>query len=605
MRPGMGGGMPPGMGGGMPPGMGGGMPPGMGGGMGGGLGGLPFMQGQTPAEEEITLSPLYVIAVVETKNAITPAMVNLIQAGRLQSLRVDTKWGTTHLQQSKAIEFTPLELANRSVPGLVKRFEAKNREVHNTKDGKAGADELLKLAEWCLNNGLLNDYVKVMDEVVQADPNHRIAVAYQKVQAELARPAAPNKDQADWKSKLGMETYKITEKEKGHYTLLHTFSSNEAPEVQSRLNRLEDAFRSFYYWWAMKLNEPKDMPVVPPQRLLAIVVAKEPEFSRMHQIFESATVVADGFCARRDNLLIFSASRRDQPYTDLRSLVEPHLLQGDGAQFLRGKGDPYLQTAMLMLKALEQDGEIAAVSHDGSRQLLAASGLLPRNVAVPHWIQFGVGSFFGTPKGSPWPTVGGANASLIENNNYLLSYQVWSKAKKLDEPKVALERVVTDHYFRMSKGDNDKLGLLKARTLSWALTFFLAQRKTDGLRRYYKELSKLPRDLEFDEPILLSCFARAFDLAEVNNPSKVNMAKLTQLANEWHDYMSLTPLPAEINVVLQKLHASQKNELKAQQGNNPQGAGANVFPGGNFPQPGPNPGVPQPGANPAGKGDMN
>src|SRR6185437_3746673 len=64
------------------------------------------------------------------------------------------------------------------------------------------------------------------------------------------------------------------------------------------------------------------------------------------------------------------------------------------------------QMLSLMLKALEQEAELATVSHEVSRQLLFASGLLPRNVAVPEWALFGVGSFFETPLQSPWPTIG-------------------------------------------------------------------------------------------------------------------------------------------------------------------------------------------------------
>src|SRR5262249_39606632 len=79
----------------------------------------------------------------------------------------------------------------------------------------------------------------------------------------------------------------------------------------------------------------------------------------------------------------------------------------------------------------------------------------------------------------------------------------------------------------------------KARTLSWALTFFLANKRPDGLKRYHEELKKLPRDLEFDADTLLVTFARAFDCLDAARPNLADRTKLEKLANEWHDYLML------------------------------------------------------------------
>src|SRR5204862_549432 len=54
------------------------------------------------------------------------------------------------------------------------------------------------------------------------------------------------------------------------------------------------------------------------------------------------------------------------------------------------------QTNALLLKALAEDGENAAVSYSGTRQLLVGSGLLAQNVELPLWVQSGMGSFFQT-----------------------------------------------------------------------------------------------------------------------------------------------------------------------------------------------------------------
>jgi hypothetical protein len=527
----------------------------------------------------VELSPLYVIAVVETTNS--PNYNNLLN--KSMSVRITHHWGITHLKelpkannpQAKTIEYFPLILNKRPVPSVAKTFEVDYQKAHKD-GGKATAEQLLGLAEQALSHGLLTDFTRVMDELVAADKDSAVSRAYQQVQADLAQPAAPNPDVAAWKTKLGIEVYRPLDNEQGHYTLLH---SGPDLEAKARLARLESTCRSFYYWYAL---HGKALPV-PHERLLAIVVGQPDElFPRTHQIFGAMPLVADGFYARRDNLVIFSGDPRDDSYKELKTAVTAGEAKsgGDTSGLLKGRGDESLQTAMLMLKALEQDAEVAAVTQEGSRQMLASSGLLPRHVEVPDWVEFGTGSFFGTAQASPWPSLGGACSSLLDQNNYLATYKVWSKSKNklLDEPKLALERVVTDFYFRQAKGSKDKVLMHRARTLSWALTFYLARQKLDGLLRYYEELSKLPRDLEFDDKVLLACFARAFELVEVKKPDTIDAAKFGKFARDWNENINLTTLEPAVNESLEELRKAAQNKPKV--GGNPAnpGGGGNKGP---------------------------
>ncbi len=80
--------------------------------------------------------------------------------------------------------------------------------------------------------------------------------------------------------------------------------------------------------------------------------------------------------------------------------------------------------------------------------------------------------------------------------------------------------------------------------MAWSLTYFLAEKKTDGLFRYFAELNNMPRDLEFDDAALLACFGRAFDLMDSASPTQVNPGKLSKLANEWYQFIHYTNLEA-------------------------------------------------------------
>jgi hypothetical protein len=546
------------------------------------MGGLPMgLGGMGPAgvgpgedPEDVEISPLYVIAVIDLK---VPPDYRYMSAQAKQNglaCKIIHKWGTTWLKAPvpqpgvpPVIEYAPLTKANKPVPSISKEFENRLRVLHQE---KPAADTWADLAEWTLRHGLMTKFHEVMDEFGKAYPDNEVVKAYKKMKADLERPAASNRQAADWKSRLNIPTYKIAEPEQGHYTLLHNSGSNNAPEVVSRLTRMEDAFASFYYWMALRLQDKADKVKVPQERLLAILVPQAREFDRIHDLLDDQPLVADGFYARRDNLLVLSALPRSQAYEDLKNLAGPALQGGNVGQLLNGKGDNDLQTLALVMKALEEDGELATVSHETPRQLLAASGLLARHVAAPRWAEFGMGGFFGTSRGSPWQTLGSPSTSLLEADNYLYTYKVWRKAKKLDDPKTALEKVVTDGYFRMAQEDKENVAAEKARATAWALTYFLAQRKTPELLAYYGELSRLPRDLEFDDQVLLRCFARAFGLIDpkTNQPDQ---ARLATFAREWDDYIVRTPV--EFEEAIKEIHKTVTKKFNPGTGSGPGVAG--------------------------------
>src|SRR5262249_21897998 len=155
------------------------------------------------------------------------------------------------------------------------------------------------------------------------------------------------------------------------YALLHNLDAVKPPEVVSRLKRLEETYKSFYYWFALR---GKVMPL-PDQRLVAVLVKQGSEFKRQQQIFDSLPTVSDGFLARRDNLAVFSLQRTDpasealghntksiwdQLFTDRdaslrawpRDLKKNPLDLGNGVE---------VQTLALLERALQEDAEISSV----------------------------------------------------------------------------------------------------------------------------------------------------------------------------------------------------------------------------------------------------
>lgn len=615
---------PPGMGnqGGPRPGMMGGSGGMMMGGSGSMMMGMMGMMGLGTSDADDIGD--YVIAVVEV-NPPTPRAnlsKNLAQRG-ITPVRLPARLGKS-CQLLKDPPFGKMfvitEAKDKPLPAVSVRFDEKFKTALNE---KASASDYLSVAEWALEHGLVDKFPTVMDKVVEGDKGHSAAVAYLKIKADLERKVGDDPSVASWRGKL-LPGYKVTETP--HYLIVHNSANDTAVEIKTHADHLENAFRGFYYWFALR----GIALTVPQNRQVVVLTSKTSDFEQLRKILTSGPIVVDGFFARREILPVMHSQRQDDPYKALNTFWDNWKGKGyDRFELLHGgnngmpksgipanakvgisAGDAAslvqvaeAQMLSLMLKALEQEAELATVSHEASRQLLFASGLLPRNVAVPEWLLFGVGSFFETPLQSPWPTIGAPSPYYLPR---------WRELKSKEPAQGGLEKtaldtlrkVVTDSYFRSlpSEGKAEKgriyeAALRKARTVSWSLAYFLTQKHLDGLRQYFVELSKMPRDIELDDKILLGCFARAFGCVNANN--KVDNAKLKTLANEWYGYWQSVhfesePIMKEIRETIAKeVKEAEEKAQKPDENNMQQFQG--MFPGMN-----PGGGPQQPGANPPG-----
>src|SRR5262249_17599488 len=464
---------------------------------------------------------------------------------------VSHKWGRTRLSGDPRIHILPVKL-----PTVRQQFEQQKKETMSDPN----PEKLLKLAEWALTHGLLNDFNAVMDDLAKKDAKTfssrvREAVqAYTQVEGAMNRPITKPDDGQRWR---GILRYKgVTYKP--HYALVHD-ATDTAIEVQSRLAKLEQIYRTFYYWFAIKGHA---LPV-PDHRLVVILANTDKEFEQQHAMFDNLPLVSDGFYARRDNLAVLASRRLDEPYEALSKFTQANLWSNgwdmqsllNNRPGLKTRASPedfyHAQTLALIQKAQLEEAELAAISHEGTRQLVAASGLLPRNVNAPEWIQFGMASLFETSKGALWSSPGGPSwAYLVQYKDYEQSKE---QNKRLEAPNVAVEKVITDEYFHQVRAGADREARMRARTLAWAFTFYLCQQRVDGLIRYYQELQNMPRDLEFDKDALLGAFARAFDFTDPLKPGGIDRAALMSIGRDWYDTMNLwkLPVPAEAGNALQ------------------------------------------------------
>jgi hypothetical protein len=547
----------------------------MGGGMRGGQGGFPGMAGMGGNKmmsqrlgddddlEEST--PMILTAIIEAR-----------QVSHLKDKHVQFthKWGKTDLPHPQGgFEWTLVKMQS-----VAKTFKEKRETIKKKEDNPNRADEWLQLARWALEHGLLEQVDEAMAELAQAESSNQASVLFQKVQAALGRKIARDDAAINWRDKLGNFKTKYSD----HYVLL--YDVRDDAEADSRLQRLEQNYRGFYYWFALHGKEL----AVADRRLVAVLVYDKDAFERQHKdIFDNTPLVADGFYARRDNLAVFSAQRLDEGFASLITVGKIALKNYDPDALLKGslkrRGNVTVdevakaQVYALLFKALTAESELASVTHEGTRQLIAAAGLMPRNVETPQWIDFGMASFFESPVtvgdyyGTFWPGVGGVNLP------YHTRYKNWAdtKNKNLDKDRSkALEAVVTDRYFLdVSDGKKKETEETRARVMAWSLTYYLMQKKLDGLLRYYQELSTLPRDLEFDEEVLLPAFAKAFNLVKAPNSTEIDPIRWANFASDWDRFVRETPVEVEQAIKAAAERRTKKKTTAAPQPNRIQRAG--------------------------------
>ena len=580
---GMGGGMR-GIGGGPPPmpmgggmrGIGGGPPPmPMGGGIYG-MGGVPMgimgggIQGNTPSTP-ISLKPgdsIMVAIEVKEKDITLRPIIDL----RKNDTLVKHKWGGSVVLYQDQSE---IYVQGYKLPTPAEQYQRQLARL------KRNPEELLKMAQWCLTVGLVDECMKTCDDLGKMleggkgkDVPEKVTnawAAYSKVKPEFVRGVSKMPTATLWKERLGAD-FSITSNE--FYAILHNNEPGMRESVQRRLKLLDFTFKNFYLWHALK---GKALPT-PSEKLVAILEDTEDEFNKRKVTFDAGDLNSDGFFARRDNLAVFVNQRLDLGSRNFQSKIAA-LKVYKRADLLKGsfpaeakdikQRQAAARAAMLFVvdQALQEEGEIASTTHEGTRQLFAATGLLPRNVEIPQWVQFGLASIFEMPKGpfpgdfsqlkvALWPGVGAPSWA------YMGHFTELDRKGDLPGPYDTMVDTVTDEFFilaheglkskkdRLKPSEIEKLDqikealLIRAKTLSWALTYYVANEKLDDLHKYFQELGKLPREMELNETAKQLAFAKAFGLTK---PTLVgdtfDRGRFLAFSSAWLDHMKTLRSP--------------------------------------------------------------
>ena len=229
-----------------------------------------------------------------------------------------TKYGTTYIdatQSDFAFDYKGYDARlNDQYPDPKKQL---SRNKANSK--KYGSPEgQIKLAEWCLELGLPDDAMAILDRLLNYPakdnfkPSTTAAVeAYGKIKDLLAANVDKMDQANEWKDRLNYQALSISK----HYAMVH--QDNTQKSADRRLEALENNFKTIYVWFALR---GRALPA-PAEKLVGVIVGDATDYRRLRDTFEETNFVADGFYARRENLAVFSARRLDKASVNFEQRV--------------------------------------------------------------------------------------------------------------------------------------------------------------------------------------------------------------------------------------------------------------------------------------------
>lgn len=489
--------------------------------------------------------------------------------------------------------------------------------------------QILDLVTKSLEYGFVAEAMKYSDELVAAVAEKKIRTtpqveaflaAYAKIKDDITRPSRAPSDGPAWKDRIGFAYSNVRDFSSPHYHVFY-WEGMDA-EMNRRVAQLEDNFKAFFLMHAVQ-----GIAIPVPEKPQLVILAKSTtDVRKLSASMDGTAAIADGFYCPDHGIVVLSPERLDAVSQTFNRQIQDMFRQGVGrAQLLAGEGPKLdskgmvkdsktpedvarMMTWVAAERFAEEEGEWSAVSREGTRQLLHATGLLPQHVALPHWLSEGSANFYHRPKGPVFSKTaddkdeitislttgyGGPNYVRQKQFNDMVKHGQFS-AKPTEKPDAGqvLKNVITDAYFTAAvaglDADNPKLPLppappkatgpmvgapaaappedpimvkrrraefltAKAHATAWSLYYFLAKSNAAGLQRYMAELGRQPRDLPLDEGTRLTTFANAFNIA-LDGKKTGNQMTMDELGAAWFRYLANEPA-AGIDLTLQDLSA--------------------------------------------------
>ena len=331
------------------------------------------------------------------------------------------------------------------------------RETTPLRDGSLPPDAMKMAQE------LLDLATEKQKQALPADVQ-KFVTAWGAMAKAVRMPAPEASAVEEWKSRLDATNSRTD----GHYSVI--FWDSPDSEVLRRSTQLNDNFAAFYLWHATRGTV---LPV--PTKPFVVVLARQgSKFNQLRPALDGLPSQTDAFYSPEHDLLVLSPElmdsvgltfQRQNQQQFMKGFSRDRLLDGqipkidaNGATGPRAEEVARANTLAFVEKFVVEDAEIAAVSREGTRQLLFATGGLPKHVTLPNWLTQGALNFYTRPRGPAYVTIGdddkpymtvafttGYGVPNYINQRYFRDLDV---RKELNADRVKLlEHVLTDAYF--------------------------------------------------------------------------------------------------------------------------------------------------------------
>lgn len=582
-----------------------------------------------------------------------------------------TKYGTTYLyDDGSSIQLKPVPADVVNGTGFQTSLEFPVRDRFRRWSTNRKFEPIYEMTSDALALGMIDDAFNYANETVKlvdalkgekdSKPSEKVAKfaeIWRSLSVKLDQPATGANDAEEWRARLSAAAVKTGK----HYSIVYWGERQINPaELDRRLNSLERNFKAFYLWHALQ----GQTPAVPTKPFVCVLADRTTDMNPLRAKLDGLPIESDAFYSPSHDLLVLSPGRMDQLGASFSDLANASYKNGwSRDELLKGipptggaKQSPQetarMMTLALVDKLLEEEMDHSAISREATRQLYLASGIIPRNVKLPTWLESGLASFLQHPKGPLFSQNDKGNSTMVAGlafgygaPNYVQHrhYKELDDKKQLNPaPQVLLKNVIMDRYFDAAKsgididppaprpttqagggnrgggagpgggigpmgpggrgfgqggpmggfgpmgpgggfgpmgpgggigpmGPGGGIGPMgpggggspgettyenlainlrnskeklqaKADATSWALVYYLARSQQEGMKKFYAELNRMPRDMRLDEKVVLTTFCKSFNLMDRQKADQIDEEAFKHFAEMWVRSMRNVPV---------------------------------------------------------------
>lgn len=386
-------------------------------------------------------------------------------------------------------------------PGLLSVTEVikvpTRKEQYNKRLAKAqkgNEADRMDLAVWAIKHGMVDEFHRAIELVLEAEPKHQQARKVQELRAVLAEPLPESPEEEkplrDLLGSAGIWKYKRSP----HYILAYDTPEDRA---QERLDLLERVYETFFMFFTLKGCELQK----PAERMMVVLFNEYKNYYDFSVRLDPDLKSAAGYWSPETNIAVFFAHGKDPRFERLTELTEDLNKRKKEAERTkdRERGDlvRFADTVDLLRKVALESQDIEVVTHEGTHQIAGNNGLFPRRVRIPRWVQEGMAAYFESPKDAAWSGIGAVNELRLE----------WYRALEKDRVHSDIDFIASDQVYSRAASHG---AVLHAYGQAWALTHYLMEDRFGELTAYWRNLARLPADMVISEHTVTECFDAAF-----------------------------------------------------------------------------------------------